>query len=298
MKHNIPQKSILSPLLCNIYLNQFDTWMETNINEYKKNNTIAPLLATGYIKTVKKKLKHANEEVDKSHQINSGINILYHTVNNNFRQMRYARYADDFIIGINGSKEDCTKQKQKIISFMTNELKFDFNEEKIKITHAITELTNFLDTDIRLTSYNKQPIKKIFSKNIKITHHIQMLAPITKIVNTLKQNGFLINDRITGIPKLQKFEESKIVNYYNTIAAKILNYYTFVYNYTRTCTRINYILKYSCALTLARKMKLKTKKKVFQKYGINLTIKNEQNKIITQYYINTALTKNEHKKKK
>jgi hypothetical protein len=35
---------------------------------------------------------------------------------------------------------------------------------------------------------------------------------------------------------------------------------------------LHYFLKYSCVLTIASKMKLKTKRKVFKEYGKNLTI--------------------------
>jgi hypothetical protein len=63
----------------------------------------------------------------------------------------------------------------------------------------------------------------------------------------------------------------------------ILQYYKLANNYGRVAARIHYVLKYSCALTIASKMKLTTLRRVFNKYGKNLNIKNESGKVITSY---------------
>lgn len=43
-------------------------------------------------------------------------------------------------------------------------------------------------------------------------------------------------------------------------------------NYGRLAARVHYSLKYSCAFTICSKMKLRTIKRAFKKYGKNLTI--------------------------
>lgn len=43
-------------------------------------------------------------------------------------------------------------------------------------------------------------------------------------------------------------------------------------NYGRLAARVHFSLKYSCALTISSKMKLKTMRGAFRKYGKNLTI--------------------------
>ena len=45
------------------------------------------------------------------------------------KRLKYVRYADDFIIGIKGSKEECEKIKQKIKEFLAMELKLELSEE-------------------------------------------------------------------------------------------------------------------------------------------------------------------------
>ena len=46
------------------------------------------------------------------------------------------RYADDFLIGVIGSKEDCQRIKEDIKNFLEPELKFEFSDEKTLITHS------------------------------------------------------------------------------------------------------------------------------------------------------------------
>jgi hypothetical protein len=57
------------------------------------------------------------------------------------------------------------------------------------------------------------------------------------------------------------------------IARGLMNYYTFVNNYTRVRARVLYLLKYSCALTLASKFRLGTLKKTFNELGYDFNKK-------------------------
>lgn len=50
-------------------------------------------------------------------------------------------------------------------------------------------------------------------------------------------------------------------------------------NYGRLAARTHFSLKYSCALTISSKMKLKTMRGAFKKYGKNLTISGEKRSI-------------------
>jgi hypothetical protein len=50
-------------------------------------------------------------------------------------------------------------------------------------------------------------------------------------------------------------------------------------NYGRLAARVHYSLKYSCALTISSKMKLRTMKRVFKKYGKELTIQRDKKAI-------------------
>lgn len=72
--------------------------------------------------------------------------------------MYYFRYADDFIIGVDASKKDCIKLKNKINHFLQTELNMVLNLDKTKITNAQKEIAKFLGYGIHITVMSKMPI--------------------------------------------------------------------------------------------------------------------------------------------
>jgi len=70
-----------------------------------------------------------------------------------------------------------------------------------------------------------------------------------------------------------------IVENHLAIQRGILNYYAMANNYGRLAARVHYILKYSCALTISSKMKLRTMRGAFKKYGKELTIQRDKKSI-------------------
>lgn len=62
----------------------------------------------------------------------------------NYRKLKYVRYADDFLIGIIGSKQDAIIIKEDIKNFLYEKLALTLSDEKTLITHAET-LQNFSD---------------------------------------------------------------------------------------------------------------------------------------------------------
>ena len=52
------------------------------------------------------------------------------------KKIAYVRYADDFLIGVCGSKQDCQFIKQTLKDFLAKTLKLELSEEKTKIKHG------------------------------------------------------------------------------------------------------------------------------------------------------------------
>ena len=122
-----PQGGILSPLLSNIYLDELDKFMEKMITEYedqrtssrKKRNPIAlKLLSQG------KKKELYTKRIP-----------YYEASDSKYIKIRYIRYADDFIVGITGSRELTTQIRERIKNFLDSELKVELSLEKTHITH-------------------------------------------------------------------------------------------------------------------------------------------------------------------
>ena len=57
-------------------------------------------------------------------------------MDDSIKRLKYIRYADDFLIGVIGSKQDCIQIKEDIKQFMADKLKLELSDEKTLITHA------------------------------------------------------------------------------------------------------------------------------------------------------------------
>lgn len=268
-----PQGSVVSPLLCNILLDKLDKWLEGYVETFNKgsrrktNPEWRKLSRTGNLSRI--------------HALNIGSRMAKDP---DYKRMMFTRYADDFIIGIIGSKMDAGTIRENLRIFLDEQLKLELSMQKTKITHARDEIAHFLGTDIRITPLELRPIRKSTRNGqtliSKAATRPQLLCPITKLIDKLIARGIAKpGGEPTSWGRMIHFETHQIVNHYSTIWRGISNYYCFANN-TGSMGRIFYILKYSCVLTLASKLKLKTKKKVFKRFGKDLTIMNNEGKVL------------------
>jgi Type II intron maturase/Reverse transcriptase (RNA-dependent DNA polymerase) len=260
-----PQGSIVSPILCNILLHGLDQFVLdlqkdfTNRTRRMDNPLLTKLTRNGQIKEVHDGSRLHND---------SG-----------YKKLKYVRYADEFLIGIIGSRTDCIAIRDNIHDFLLKDLKLNINLGNTKIIHAKSETAQFLGTEISIRPLANRPLR-LFTATFRKP---LLMAPISKLVEKLTEKGFARNG---GTPsrsaRLLHFTENKIVNHFKQIWTELSMYYSFANNYG-SLGRIHYILKYSCVLTLASKLKLKTAKRVFIKFGKNISIRDKNNKIIAKF---------------
>ena len=114
-----PQGGIVSPLLMNIVLNEWDTSIEdVLIPQYtrgttRKRNPEYTKLVTKIQQAQKKgNWKRANELRKRYVKIPSGIQN-----DSNFRRLWYVRYADDTLLGFIGTKQEAETIKEHLENF-------------------------------------------------------------------------------------------------------------------------------------------------------------------------------------
>lgn len=301
----VPQGGIISPLLSNIYLHEFDLFMENLIKEFstdkKKVSINNPeyeytyrkirnqfknlkkyLIEKGlkYSRNLKKtcqkifiKWKGLKQKVKDVKKMNSTIRTE--------NRIYYNRYADDFVIGIIGDKQFAEMIKAKITIFLKEELLLDLSEEKTKITYAIDGF-NYLGYFVKREG-------KVYSRTLKTTsQRVYIRIPMEKILNKLIDHKFAsAKDKPIACTKWIYLSEKEIISRYSAILRGLHNYYLNTSNINQF-GHIMWLMKFSCVFTLARKFRI-SPKEVFKKYKYHFKGSNRNKKRKTLWEDNYIL---------
>lgn len=272
MRVGISQGGVLSPVLANIYMTPFDKWIERN-------------LIPNYTKGNRKKANPAYTKMIRFGKVTDHSIPSLYAYDRNFIRLHYVRYADDFIMGLNGPKIYCKQIVDECKRFLFEQLKLTLNIEKTKITHSQLDSAIFLGYRVYKTKLSKMKISRNLKGQLsRRTTNTILDGPIDRIVGKLTERGYTKKD---GSPtrngRFINHTLYDMIEHYKMVERGILQYYKLANNYGRVAARVHYILKYSCALTIASKMKLTTLRRVFNKYGKNLNIKDDSGKIIISY---------------
>ena len=96
-----------------------------------------------------------------------------------YKAIQYTRYADDFIVGVIGSKTDAEQVKTAIRDFLSDKLKLKLSDTKTKITHT-SNRARFLGYDITVS--RDQTVKKKANGTMQRTNSyvVRLLVPREK----------------------------------------------------------------------------------------------------------------------
>lgn len=269
----IPQGGILSPVLANVVLHQLDCYMEKVESLFEKGDKIRTNPPYSRIRHLRKNPKLTliqKKELLKEQFITPMVDPM----DPKFRRLMYIRYADDFVVLITGSYHEAVHIKNNLKEFLRIHCGLELNEDKTIITNTQRNFT-FLGAEIK--KHGRTGYLTKLSNGIRRRAHarIQVKAPINKLVVSLKKNGFIRNSKLgKHIPiaytKITNLSHGEIIKFYNSKLRVLYNFYSFASNYNRL-RYIIYLLQFSCAYTLARKLKLNPYTKVFKKFGKTLS---------------------------
>jgi group II intron reverse transcriptase/maturase len=246
--------SILSPLLSNLYLDDFDSFMETLAKRYqgpaskrRVNPEYNRLMKSGLKKEVRKRRIPVGMPRDEK-----------------YRNCKYIRYADDFIVGILGPREMAVEIKNEIKNFLKERLKIELNLEKTRITH-IKEKIKFLGYFFtRRTFFGRKanPGGKIVS--MKMSNPI-LDVDMLHVIPRLKKVGFC-DDKGNPTPAFRylRLPQAETNMKVNEIIRGYSEWFSIAGNRRSATARIAYIIRYSIAKVYAAKFKLKTVAAVFK----------------------------------
>jgi group II intron reverse transcriptase/maturase len=256
-----PQGGIISPHLANIYLDKLDKYIaEVLIPKYthgkdrRINLEYAALLNRAAYLRKKGYMKEAKEVKQKALQMPS-----MDTKDPNFRRLKYVRYADDFLLGFIGPKEEAEVIKEEIGAFLRNELKLELSKAKTLVTHARTEAAKFLGYEVHTLHEDSQ---RGADKRRSLNGKIGLRVP-RKVVEE-KCQQYMSNGKARH--KAEKLEDSDftILETYQAEYRGIVEYYRLAWNLT-SLDRLKHVMERSLTMTLASKFKTSVPK-IYRKY--------------------------------
>ena len=279
-----PQGGIISPILANVYLDKFDKYMREYAESFDKGKKRRenPLHAKYSRKAIRlrKAIRNATDE-DIKRELLSQLKVAEAMTRNasasmamdsNYKRLKYIRYADDFLIGVIGSKDDCVKMKKDFTTFMRDKLKLELSEEKTLITNA-QDSAKFLGYEISIRKSEAMKrnklgwLKRPFSGRIMLTLPIAMVQK--KLLELKAMELRVINGKEIwyAMPRnyLTKEDPATICARYTTEIRGLYQYYRIADNISYAGSKFGYIMRYSFCKTLAKKLNSSTAK-VIRKY--------------------------------
>ena len=295
----MPQGGIVSPILANIYLDKLDKYVKEYIRHFDMGTKRRPGkesndLANERKRTVRKlkNIKYGTEKAAlvarlKAIEQERAAFPSGDEMDGSYRRLKYIRYADDFILGVIGSKEDALRIKEDIKSFLSESLALELSEEKTLITHT-GKSAKFLGYEITVTRNNHQRrdvqgrLRRTYGKRVRL--NVSMATLRDKLLEYGAMEIKLRNGKEIWKPKCRSGlifnDDLEILDRYNRETVGFCNYYLIANNCV-VLHNFRYIMEYSMYKTFAGKYR-STVRKINKMYRLNklFTVKYEQKGVI------------------
>ena len=273
-----PQGGIISPILANIYLDKFDKYIREYINQFNKGERrkgdAQYKLYEQQRYRLAKKLKNEKDEKVRE-QMTAEIKQLreernkfpaYNEMDSNIKRLKYVRYADDFLIGIIGSLDDCKTVKEDIKNYLKEALHLELSEEKTLITNA-QKPAKFLGFDIFIRRNNDLRKDKL-GRTVRAYGHKTVLylnyeTMRKKLFDYKAARIAVVNEKEVWKSIVRTYmidmDDLEIVSQFNAEIRGFYNYYS-IANNSYIINSFYHIMAYTMYKSFARKYKSSVKK--------------------------------------
>ena len=172
--------------------------------------------------------------------------LMYKGIN---RKITYIRFADDFVIFVWGTKQDCIEIKESTRQFLKANLALNLSQAKTRITYLKKEKTKFLGFEIWQpkgelmgTKSDLSPDGKLDKKRVNAKYR-GAVKTVPRIRITFSMNEVLTKLVAKGLARMKNgkyfptsfkpalcYEPANIVNYLKLVFRGFSNYYSFCDN--------------------------------------------------------------------
>jgi group II intron reverse transcriptase/maturase len=305
-----PQGGVASPILANIYLHELDQFMaemkadfdqgkeRRRTPEYRhlkgvigrKRAVLATLKAEGadVTSTEVATLLAELEDLEKRLLLTPSADPM----DPGYRRLSYCRYADDFVIGVIGSRDEARKIMDEVSSFLQDRLDLQISEKKSGI-HKATEGTIFLGYRVytfnnpKVHTYRRaeeRPVRRRTARDV-----IQLRAPREKLVKFVERCrwGNLNSDWAEARPELTHGSDLAIITAYNAQMRGFANYYRLANQWRTDLSPVHRLFWFSLMKTLANKHRTSVHKVVGHlktpdgEYVLHVTVDDGEKRSVT-----------------
>jgi retron-type reverse transcriptase len=221
-----------------------------------------------------KKIKKSFLEIRKQEAIHKRMFFKTSSSNN----LWYYRYVDDVLFGFCGSKKDARRVLQYLALAVEWELCMSLDTQTSAVRHH-SEGVVFLG--YKLLGNSKLKYRwDITRKNMSVVNNITFSIPTFRLLNRLKEEGFVQKGKKKKNVKFVARKVDKwlflpsdymVLQKFNVVTKSLANYYSGLFRFT-LLVDIYCLLRRSAALTLAYRHNKRTAKWAFNKWGKELTV--------------------------
>jgi hypothetical protein len=177
-----------------------------------------------------------------------------------FKRLKYVRYADDFLIGVIGSKAECVQIKANIAQFMSEMLHLELSDEKTLITHA-QNAAKFLGYEVYVRKsqalrHNRNGVlRRPFNGRIVLRVANEVVKKKLLDYNAISVGQ--ANGKEVWKPKSRSYmtgmKPEDILAQYNAEIRGFYNYYSIANDIAYLGNSFGYNMEYSMFKTIAQK---------------------------------------------
>jgi len=291
-----PQGGICSPILSNIYLHELDTFIQNVKQEFQEGKKRQPEPRYGHysyrIRQIREQVDTGTIDRTTARQVIADLERVRQTLpagdpfDPHFKRLKYCRYADDFVIGVIGSKAEAEAIREKVKTFLLSTLKLTIAEEKSQVVHA-RKGTQFLGYKAAIHSGRKLIRIKRGGRHTRmksVSEQMQLHIPKGRFEKFCTDKRYGNYHTFTSLHRslLLNRSETEIILAYNAELRGLANYYVLAYNVKGRISKLYRLWQVSLFKTLAAKRKTSVKQ-VAQSlkledgsYGIHYQMKGEE----------------------
>ena len=270
-----PQGGVISPILSNIYLDKLDNYIDTVLvpmyHRGDRRKRYPPYMAL--LRQAANAMKDGRR--DEAKRLRQQAQRLPSRDPNDpdFRRLRYVRYADDFLLGFSGPRQEAEEIKLQLRKFLENDLKLELSQEKTLITNARTEAAKFLGYEIVTLDAD--------DKHDRRGHRCINGAPGLKVpAEVIRNQCARYTRRGKPIHRPERINDTdfSIVAQYQAEYRGVVNYYLMAFNVHRLW-RLHWIAQTSLLKTLANKYRTSVRD-VQQRYNTTVELPHGPQKVL------------------